>query len=145
MSLVRVMLLTEIKFTVYGEPVAQGRPKFTTINGHAKAYDPAKSRGYKEYVRTEALKVKPPKPLEGPIALKIVAYRNIPKYFSKKKTELAKQGEIKPITKPNTSGRKELWRVIIILAGQAGLSMCSQDMRNGFINGMGKSLCRPLS
>lgn len=97
-----VILLTEIiKFTVYGEPVAQGRPKFTTINGHAKAYDPAKSRGYKEYVRTAALKVKPPKPLDGPIALKVTAYRSIPKSFSKKKTEAAKQGEIKPITKPD--------------------------------------------
>lgn len=90
-----------IKFTVYGEPVAQGRPKFTTINGHAKAYDPLKSRSYKEYVRTEALKIKPLKPLEGPIALTVKAYRSIPKSFSKKKTEAAKQGEIKPTTKPD--------------------------------------------
>lgn len=29
-----------IKFTVYGEPVAQGRPRATTINGHVRMYDP---------------------------------------------------------------------------------------------------------
>nr|WP_326134879.1 RusA family crossover junction endodeoxyribonuclease [Cytobacillus horneckiae] len=40
-----------IKFTVFGEPVAQGRPRATTINGQVRMYDPAKSKNFKEYVR----------------------------------------------------------------------------------------------
>jgi Holliday junction resolvase RusA-like endonuclease len=30
-----------------GEPVAQGRPRLAVLNGHARAYDPAKSRVWK--------------------------------------------------------------------------------------------------
>lgn len=93
--------MSTISFTVYGEPIAQGRPKFTTINGHAKAYDPEKSRNYKEIVRAEALSVKPAIPLGGPISLTVKIYRSIPKSFSKKKTEAAKRGDIRPITKPD--------------------------------------------
>lgn len=93
--------MSEISFTVYGEPVAQGRPKFTTVNGHAKAYDPEKSRNYKEIVRLEALKVRPEIPLEGALSLTVKAYRSIPKSFSKKKAEAAKRGELRPVTKPD--------------------------------------------
>jgi Holliday junction resolvase RusA-like endonuclease len=90
-----------ITFTVYGEPVAQGRPKFTTISGHAKAYDPEKSANYKSIVRYAASKVRPEKPLEGPLQLTVIAYKSIPKSFSNKKRNLAIDGEIKPITKPD--------------------------------------------
>jgi Holliday junction resolvase RusA-like endonuclease len=90
-----------IQFTVYGEPVAQGRPRFTTINGHAKAYDPAKSRDYKQYVRLVASQHKPDKPLEGALALQVNIYRSIPKSFSKKKHTQAENGEIRPTTKPD--------------------------------------------
>jgi Holliday junction resolvase RusA-like endonuclease len=37
------MVLVEIP----GEPVAQGRPRLAVLNGHARAYDPAKSRVWK--------------------------------------------------------------------------------------------------
>lgn len=90
-----------INFTVYGEPVAQGRPKFTTVSGFAKAYDPAKSKDYKHYVRFEALKVKPDVLLDGALQLRVVTYRSIPKSFSKKKTELALNGNLRPVTKPD--------------------------------------------
>ena len=40
--------MNEIKLVIYGEPIAQGRPRFTTVNGFARAYDPAKSRNFKE-------------------------------------------------------------------------------------------------
>lgn len=90
-----------VSFTVYGEPVAQGRPKFTTVSGHAKAYDPEKSANYKSHVRYEALKVRPDKPLEGALSLTVTAYRSIPKAFSNKKRNLAMIGEIRPTTKPD--------------------------------------------
>jgi Holliday junction resolvase RusA-like endonuclease len=95
------MNMSNISFTVYGDPVAQGRPRFTTVAGHAKAYDPEKSKSYKEMVRAEALTVRPAIPLDGPLSLTVKVYRSIPKSFSKKKTEAAKRGEIRPITKPD--------------------------------------------
>lgn len=38
-------------FEVPGEPVAQGRPRFSRRGGFITAYDPAKSRNYKSAVR----------------------------------------------------------------------------------------------
>ncbi|WP_346207632.1 RusA family crossover junction endodeoxyribonuclease [Caldifermentibacillus hisashii] len=91
-----------IKFTVYGEPVAQGRPRATTINGHVRMYDPKKSRDYKNYIRLAASEHKPEKLLEGPLSMKVKIYRPSLKSFSKKKAEMAEKGEIRPVTKPDT-------------------------------------------
>ena len=41
--------------TVYGVPVAQGRPKFFRRGNHVGAYDPKKSRDYKSSIRIQAL------------------------------------------------------------------------------------------
>ena len=90
-----------IKFTVYGEPVAQGRPRATTINGHVRMYDPKKSRDYKNYIRLAASEHKPEKILEGPLSMKVTIYRPSLKSFSKKKALLAESGQIRPITKPD--------------------------------------------
>lgn len=43
--------MSEIAFTIPGEPVGKGRPKFTTIGGFGRAYTPAKTRKYEELVR----------------------------------------------------------------------------------------------
>lgn len=90
-----------IEFTVYGEPVAQGRPRATTRNGFVQLYDPEKSRDYKDYVRLAAAKHAPPKLLEGPLAVMVIAYRSIPKSFSKKKAAAAESGVLYPTTKPD--------------------------------------------
>jgi len=90
-----------ISFTVYGEPVAQGRPRFTTVGEFPRAYDPAKSRNYKDYVRLVATEHKPDKPLEGPLELHVTVLRSIPKSFSRKKADAAERGEIRPTTKPD--------------------------------------------
>lgn len=46
---ISVVVLMEI--VIYGEPVPQGRPKFASFGGHVHAYDPAKSKNYKQLVR----------------------------------------------------------------------------------------------
>lgn len=92
-----------IRFTVYGIPVAQGRPRATNINGHVVVYDPGKSKRYKDYIRLAASNHAPEKLLEGPIALWVKVYRPIPKSFSKKKQKLAEIGRIRPTTKPDVS------------------------------------------
>jgi Holliday junction resolvase RusA-like endonuclease len=91
-----------IRFTVYGEPIAQGRPRATTINGHVRMYDPKKSRDYKNYIRLAASEHKPEKLLEGPLSMKVKIYRPSLKSFSKKKAEMAEKGELRPVTKPDT-------------------------------------------
>lgn len=93
--------MTAISFTVYGEPTAQGRPRFTRIGNHVRAYDPAKSHDYKQYVRAAALEVRPEKPLEGALTLTITTFKSIPKSFSKKKTAEAIGMNLQPITRPD--------------------------------------------
>ena len=44
-----------VLIVVPGEPIAQGRPKFSTRNGVFRAYDPPDSRDYKEYVKMLAI------------------------------------------------------------------------------------------
>lgn len=41
----------KIAFTIYAEPVAQGRPRATSVNGMTRLYDPKKSRDFKSYVK----------------------------------------------------------------------------------------------
>lgn len=90
-----------IQFTVYGEPVAQGRPRASTLHGHVKLYDPAKSKDFKKYVKLVASQHRPVKLLEGPLSMKVVIYKSSLKSFSKKKTDAAERGELRPITKPD--------------------------------------------
>ena len=90
-----------ISFTVYGEPVAQGRPRFARRGNFVTTYDPAKSRDYKDTVYSVAIQHKPEQPLEGPLNVKIIAFKSIPKSFSKRKTADAESGILLPITKPD--------------------------------------------
>lgn len=92
-----------ITFTVYGEPVAQGRPKASTSTGFVKMYDPKKSKDYKDYVKLAASEHAPDALLEGPLGMVLTVYRSIPKSISKspKKAMLAEAGHIVPITKPD--------------------------------------------
>lgn len=92
-----------IEFTIYGEPVAQGRPRFSTAGGFVKAYDPAKSGDYKKYVKLAAMEFAPKTLMEGPIKLKLTVYRSMPGYLSKspKKAAAAEAGEILPVSKPD--------------------------------------------
>ena len=91
------------KATVLGEPVPQGRPRFSRQGGFVKAYDPAKSRDYKAHVRMIAAKCAPASPTENAVVLEIRAYRSIPKSWSKKKRQAAMEGRLRPTTKPDAS------------------------------------------
>lgn len=90
-----------IKLIIYGEPVPQGRPRFTTVDGHARAYDPAKSKSFKQYVKLVASQNRPPELLTGPIQMDVKIYKGTLKSFSKKKAEQAEKGELRPLTKPD--------------------------------------------
>lgn len=96
--------MQKLMFEIPGSPIGQGRPKFSTINGHAKAYDPEKSRNYKAYVRllaTQAMKDSGFTMIEGPCCLSIDAYFEVPKSKSKKFREAALEGKERPTKKPD--------------------------------------------
>jgi Holliday junction resolvase RusA-like endonuclease len=91
----------KIQFTVYGEPVAQGRPRAANINGRIRMYDPKKSSDFKNYVRLVASEHRPDKLLEGPISLTVKVYKKTLKSFSKKKIAAAESGQLRPTSKPD--------------------------------------------
>lgn len=89
-------------FSVAGKPVPQQRPKFTTVNGHGRAYDPAKSRNFKAEVAilaSTAHGMRPPFPDD--VEVNIVAWLPIPQSWSKQKQHLALDGIIHPTTRGN--------------------------------------------
>lgn len=90
-----------IQFTVYGEPVAQGRPRFSSQGGFTKVYDPAKSKDFKKYVKLVASENRPDHLLEGPIQMDVKIFKPSLKGFSKKKAALAEEGVLRPLTKPD--------------------------------------------
>lgn len=98
--------MQELKFEIPGSPIGQGRPKFSTINGHAVAYDPEKSRNYKAYVRmlaTQAMQETGFERIDGPCALLINAFFEVPKSKSKKFREAALADQVRPTKKPDLS------------------------------------------
>ena len=93
-----------LKIVIPGSPIGQGRPKFSTINGHPKAYDPEKSRNYKAYVRmlaTQAMKDTGFERIDGPCAVLINAFFEVPKSKSKRFREAALKGTERPTKKPD--------------------------------------------
>lgn len=92
--------MNEFKFTIYGEPVAKGRPKPTTIAGHAVMYTPTKTRKAENNLRAQALPFKPESPLTQPIHILMDIYVKMPK-ASKRKTSDMLSGLMRPAKRPD--------------------------------------------
>ena len=96
--------MAELKFTVMGEPCAQGRPRFSTLGGYVKAIDPAKSRNQKAFVKylaTTAAKQQGWTYTNLPLYVEIIAYMGIPKSKPKKWRTAAIRGQERPTKKPD--------------------------------------------
>lgn len=65
-------------FLIPGEPVSQGRGRACVVNGHARIFDPQKSRVWKALVQDHA-KAAGVKPIEGPVAVAVLAIFTRPK------------------------------------------------------------------
>lgn len=100
--------MNTIQFIIYGEPTAQGRPRFSTRGGFVKAYDPDKSRSFKSLVKEVAQLHRPEKLIEGPVNMAVKIFRGIPKSWSHKKQAAAVAGTIRPISKPDLSNYTKL-------------------------------------
>lgn len=98
--------MDEIKLVIYGEPVAQGRPRFARVGKYVHTYDPQKSKNYKQLVRfwvTQQLKtIDGFKPFEKALYVDLTFWLPIPISWSKKKRIEADSGIIRPIVKPDT-------------------------------------------
>lgn len=86
-----------IQFTVLGEPVGKGRPKFSTFNGHAMAYTPQKTVNYETLVKLSYQQQCNDKPYDKDIPLRaeITAYFPMPKSTSMKRKKMMLEGQIR--------------------------------------------------
>lgn len=86
-----------IQFTVYGTPVGKQRPKFSTFNGQAIAYTPAKTVSYENLVKLSYQQQCNDKPYEKdvPLRAEITAYFPIPKSTSMKRKKMMLDGIIR--------------------------------------------------
>jgi Holliday junction resolvase RusA-like endonuclease len=91
-----------IRLTIPGEPVAQGRPRFSRRGKYVSTYDPPKSRGYKEYIKQIARQELHIEPLTGSIRINVKVYRGIQKSGSKLTRRKKQDGIIRPTVKPDT-------------------------------------------
>lgn len=85
-------------FTVPGDPVGKGRPRFTK-NGHA--YTPKKTVDYEDEIRKAWQEQAGGAKVEGAIKAEIVAVFSVPKSTSKKAREKMLSGQVRPTKKPD--------------------------------------------
>ena len=91
-----------MQFTVFGDPVAKGRPKFSRQGNFVRSYTPAKTTNYENlvmisYVETcRGLDI-----LEGEVSMRIDAFFSIPKNTSKKRRLLMTKCLIRHTKRPD--------------------------------------------
>ena len=98
----------KICFTVLGEPIAKGRPKFFRRGEFMGTYTPNKTKTAENDFLKQALLSSPDKPIGGAISLDLKIYRSIPKSFSNKKKRLVDHGILLPTTKPDIDNYAKL-------------------------------------
>lgn len=81
-----------------GEPVPQGRPRFSRQGGFVRTHNPPKSDKYKKLVMGCAARVAG-EPLQGALEIEIEFYMPIRKSWSKSKKESCLSGKEKPTNK----------------------------------------------
>ena len=94
--------MIQIMFTVYGEPIAKGRPRFSTRGKFPVAYTPEKTKAYEFEVGMMALAAMGgTKPLEGALEAFIYVTYAVPASYSKKRLEACLSGLEKHTKKPD--------------------------------------------
>lgn len=91
-----------IAFTIPGQPVAKGRPKFARRGAHVVAYTPQKTASYENLVKLAAtMAMAGLQPTASPVALSITLNLQIPASWSKKRRAAAVAGTICATKKPD--------------------------------------------
>ena len=91
-----------VMYTVYGEPVGKGRPRFARRGNFVSTYTPQKTKSYEDEIRMMAKAAMGSNELlDTPVTVAIYIRVGIPKSFSKQKRKDALAGIIKPTKKPD--------------------------------------------
>ena len=93
--------MTEIRFTIIGEPKGKGRPRFNTHTGHA--ITPKDTVNYETLVHMEYMKQCENFrfPEDAMLDMRIKAFYSIPKSKSKKVKESMRKHIVRPTKKPD--------------------------------------------
>lgn len=91
-----------IQFTIPGQPVAKGRPKFSSAGGFVKAYTPAKTREYEGRIAALATRAMAGRePSARPIEVLLELRMEIPASWTKAKRLAASLGTVRATKKPD--------------------------------------------
>jgi len=91
-----------VMYTVYGEPVGKGRPRFARRGNFVSTYSPQKTKSYEDEIRMMAkAAMGSSEALDTPVTVAIYIRVGIPASFSKQKRKDASEGILKPTKKPD--------------------------------------------
>lgn len=91
-----------IKFTVPGNPVAKGRARSFIRNGKIGHYTPNKTVSYENLVKIMAAEAMDGlNPIDEAVLMNVGLYVQIPLSWAQKKQMEARNGEIRPLSKPD--------------------------------------------
>ena len=91
-----------IVFSIPGQPVAKGRPKFARRGNFVTAYTPAKTVSYENLVKLAASNAMAGRaPSARPIAMEVCLWMQIPASWSNKKRAAAVAGAVMATKKPD--------------------------------------------
>jgi Holliday junction resolvase RusA-like endonuclease len=91
-----------IEFTVPGQPVPKGRPRFSRGKSFVRTYTPEETKNYEAYVRYFAAQaMRGVKVIEEAVKLTVEINLKIPKSESQKRKALMLEGRILPTKKPD--------------------------------------------
>ena len=107
-----------VMYTVYGEPVGKGRPRFARRGNFVSTYTPQKTKSYEDEIRIMAKAAMGSNELlDTPVTVAIYIRVGIPASFSKQKRKDALAGIIRPTKKPDLDN----------------IAKCFLDSQNGVI------------
>lgn len=91
-----------VTFFVPGEPIGKGRPRVSTIGGHARMFTPTKTANYETLIAVAAHQVMQDREmLAGPVLMELRILVPVAASWSKKKTAEALAGIVMPTKKPD--------------------------------------------
>lgn len=91
-----------VSFVVPGEAVGKGRPRVSTIGGHARMFTPTKTANYETLISMAAQQAMNGRDLiAGPVMVEMKIIVSVAQSWSKKKTAEALQGLVMPTKKPD--------------------------------------------
>jgi hypothetical protein len=94
--------MMQIMFTVYGDPVAKGRPRFAKRGNFVQTYTPEKTKTYESEVAMMAkAAMGASEALEGALEAFIYVTYAVPASYSKKRSEACLSGLEKHTKKPD--------------------------------------------